>query len=72
MSFLFSKKNTLYSASQIRGLSNLYLAGQWVYSPGGVPFALMSGYHSIFRICQKENIKYLLESKPKLKFNSSK
>lgn len=67
MSFLFSKKNTMYSASKIRGINNLYLGGQWVYSPGGVPFALMSGYHSIFRICQKEKIHYLLEYNPRLK-----
>lgn len=72
MSFLFSKKNTMYSASKINGINNLYLAGQWIYSPGGVPFALMSGYHSIFRICQKEKIKYLLESSPKLKIAGNK
>jgi phytoene dehydrogenase-like protein len=57
----------MYTANQIRGINNLYLAGQWIYSPGGVPFALMSGYHSVFRICQKEKIKYLLEATPKLK-----
>lgn len=72
MSFLFSNKNSMYSAHNIHGIDNLYLAGQWVYSPGGVPFALMSGYHSIYRICQKQKIKYLLESKPKLKFGVNK
>ena len=57
MSFLFTSKNSMYHAEKIRGVKNLYLAGQWVSSPGGVPFALMTGQHIIQKICRKESVK---------------
>lgn len=59
MSFVFTPKNSMYHADHIRGLKNLYLIGQWVSSPGGVPFALMTGQHIIQKICKKEKIKCL-------------
>ena len=69
MSFLFTHKNGMYNSNcKINGIKNLILSGQWTMSPGGVPFAIMSGYHSIQRVCKKENNIYsifgmLLQSK---------
>ena len=61
MSFLFTKKNNMYwNNGHIKGLHNVYLASQWVASPGGLPFALMSGAYAIQRICLKEKIKLTL------------
>jgi phytoene dehydrogenase-like protein len=69
MSFLFTSKNSMYHAYKIKGIKNLYLAGQWVSSPGGVPFALMTGQHVIQAICRKENIKCLSLNNFKLSKN---
>ena len=33
-----------------KGLDGLYLAGQWVTSPGGLPIAVTSGKFAIQRI----------------------
>ena len=71
MSFLFTKKNTMYSSSgKIAGLKNLYLAGQWVATPGGLPFAMMTGYYAIQRICRNANMSYILS--PKSKYSTVK
>ena len=68
MSFLFTKKNTMYTSSgRVKGLNNLFLAGQWTLSPGGVPFALMSGHFAIRRICKALDVEYLLSPVFKLK-----
>ncbi|MBR0294468.1 MAG: NAD(P)/FAD-dependent oxidoreductase [Bacilli bacterium] len=61
MSFLFTKRNTMYTSSgRIPGINNLFLAGQWVASPGGLPFAMLTGYYAIQRICRKANMSYVL------------
>ena len=68
MSFLFTKRNTMYvSSGKIAGLKNLYLSGQWVSSPGGLPFAMVTGYYAIQRICKNENLSYILSPKLKTK-----
>ena len=60
MSFSFTKSNMMYANSGvIRGLKNFYLAGQWMASPGGLPFALATGSYAIQEICRKEKIKYI-------------
>ena len=65
MSFLFTKKNNMYWGNQkVKGLNNVFLASQWMTSPGGLPFAMTNGVWSIQRICQKEKIKYLLGDEP--------
>lgn len=64
MSFLFTKNNTMYNSSgRIAGLKNIYLAGQWTATPGGLPFAMMTGYYAIQRICKNANKSYVLFSK---------
>ena len=59
MPFIFTPKNSMYHVEKIRGVKNLYLSGQWTFTPGGVPIALMTGQHIIQRICRKERIKCL-------------
>ena len=37
----------------VKGVDNLYVAGQWVMSPGGLPIALVSGKFAVQRILKK-------------------
>lgn len=37
----------------IKGISNVFPAGQWTYSPGGLPVAVASGKFAVQRICKK-------------------
>ena len=37
----------------VKGVDNLYIAGQWVMSPGGLPIALVSGKFAVQRILKK-------------------
>jgi phytoene dehydrogenase-like protein len=41
------------------GLSNFYMAGQWVNPGGGMPAAIMSGRHTIQMICKKDKKKFV-------------
>jgi len=43
---------------KIRGIKNLYLAGQWLMPPGGLPVALITGKWAIQRICKKERVNF--------------
>ena len=64
MSFLFNEKTGMYvTDGRIKGLKNFYIGSQWIQAPGGLPLALASGKFTIQRICKKENIKFLLDSK---------
>ncbi len=38
----------------VKGVDNLYIAGQWVMSPGGLPIAVISGKFAVQRILKKE------------------
>ncbi len=38
----------------VKGISNLFIAGQWVMSPGGLPIAVISGKFAIQRILKKQ------------------
>ena len=38
----------------VKGVSGLYVAGQWVMSPGGLPIAVISGKFAIQRILKKK------------------
>ncbi|MEJ6951494.1 phytoene desaturase family protein [Natronospora cellulosivora (SeqCode)] len=42
---------------KIEGLKNLYLAGQWLFSPGGLSGAAVSGKFAIQRLCKEIKIK---------------
>lgn len=39
---------------QLKGIKNLYLAGQWTNSPGGLPVAVASGKFAVQRILKKQ------------------
>ena len=40
------------------GIRNLYLAGQWLQPPGGLPSAAVTGRFAIQRICKRAHIKF--------------
>lgn len=40
---------------QVKGIDNLYLAGQWVNSPGGLPVAVTSGKFAVQRLLKKQH-----------------
>jgi phytoene dehydrogenase-like protein len=44
----------LNHSGRIKGLENLWLSGQWLQPPGGLPNALITGKDTIVRICQQE------------------
>jgi phytoene dehydrogenase-like protein len=60
MSFL-SRPGTMPETHRgvIDGISNLYLAGQWVFPDGGLPLALLSGKFAIQRLMNINAIKHL-------------
>lgn len=59
MSFIltpFAKKKT--HKGRLRKIKNLYLAGQWLQPPGGLPNAGATGRFVIQRICKQEKIDF--------------
>ncbi|MEJ6949796.1 phytoene desaturase family protein [Natronospora cellulosivora (SeqCode)] len=38
----------------IKGLDNIFLSGQWLQPPGGLPNAVITGKDTIMRLCKKE------------------
>ena len=38
----------------VKGIDNLYVAGQWVMNPGGLPIAVVSGKFAVQRILKKQ------------------
>lgn len=53
MSFIltpFAKKKT--HKGRIKGINNLYLTGQWLQPPGGLPNAAVTGKFTIQRLCK--------------------
>ncbi len=38
----------------IKGLNNIFLSGQWLQPPGGLPVALITGKDTIMRLCKQE------------------
>ncbi|MDR2359007.1 MAG: FAD-dependent oxidoreductase [Prevotellaceae bacterium] len=45
-----------FNCGRIKGIKNLYLAGQWVAPTGGLPMAAATGKFAVQRICRKERI----------------
>ena len=39
---------------RIKGLNNIFLSGQWLQPPGGLPVALITGKDTIMRLCRLE------------------
>ncbi len=54
------KGKSLNHTGGIKGLDNLYLTGQWLQPPGGLPTAAITGKDTIMRICwkEKQNFRY--------------
>lgn len=43
----------------IKNIKNLYLAGQWLQPPGGLPNAHLTGKFAIQRLCKREKIPFV-------------
>lgn len=50
------KGKELNHTGRIKGLDNIWLSGQWLQPPGGLPTALITGKDTIMRICKQEKI----------------
>ncbi|MGL4774039.1 MAG: phytoene desaturase family protein [Clostridium sp.] len=55
MSFMNTTSGKMMNYNgRIKNLKNVFLAGQWVQPPGGLPVALTTGRDAIFRICEED------------------
>ncbi|MFP4368568.1 MAG: phytoene desaturase family protein [Candidatus Kapaibacterium sp.] len=50
---------SLSHTGRIKGLKNIFLSGQWLQPPGGLPIALITGKDTIMRLCKRERIKFI-------------
>ena len=50
----------LNHTGNIDGLDNIWLSGQWLQPPGGLPTALITGKDTIMRICKQERVEFRL------------
>ena len=48
----------LAHSGRIKGLDNVFLSGQWLQPPGGLPVALITGKDTIMRICKQEKRRF--------------
>jgi phytoene dehydrogenase-like protein len=46
-------------SQMLPGLSNFYMAGQWVQPGGSIPAVAMSGRNAVQIICQKDNKEFM-------------
>jgi phytoene dehydrogenase-like protein len=46
----------MMDTGRIKGIDNLFMAGQWLMSPGGLPVAVVTGKWAIQRICKQEKL----------------
>lgn len=55
MSFMMTPRGRMLDhPGTIKGISNLFLSGQWLQPPGGLPVAAVTGKDTIMRICRRE------------------
>lgn len=55
MSFLPTIRGKMMAhTGRIKGLDNLFLTGQWLQPPGGLPVAVVTGKDTVMRICKQE------------------
>lgn len=61
MSFI-TKKNvkSFRMKGTVKGLNNVFIASQWLQSPGGLPVAAATGKFAVQRILKKEKINYMI------------
>jgi phytoene dehydrogenase-like protein len=43
---------------RIKGIDNLFMAGQWLMPPGGLTIAMLTGKWAIQRLCKKEKLSW--------------
>ena len=59
MPFMMTPKGRMLDhPGTVRGVSNLFLSGQWLQPPGGLPVAAVTGKDTIMRICRREKIEF--------------
>lgn len=59
MSFALTPYNTkINHPGRLPHLKNLYLAGQWLQAPGGLPNAAVTGKFAVQRICKDYRVKF--------------
>lgn len=59
MAFSPTVKGKMMSHSgRIKGIDNVFLSGQWLQPPGGLPTAAVAGKDVIMRICKKEGLSF--------------
>jgi phytoene dehydrogenase-like protein len=46
----------LMLTGRIKGIDNLFMSGQWLMSPGGLPVAILTGKWAVQRICKTEKM----------------
>lgn len=51
-------EKTIMHSGKLKGIKNLFVAGQWIMSIGGLPTAVVSGKWAIQMICKQEKIKF--------------
>jgi phytoene dehydrogenase-like protein len=55
MSFLPTVRGKMMAhTGRIKGLNNIFLSGQWLQPPGGLPVAVLTGKDTIMRLCKIE------------------
>ena len=65
MSFNFTHRSPMYNhTGKVKGINNLYLSGQWMQGPGGLPIAMTQGKFAIQRICKRENLSFIFSPIP--------
>lgn len=55
---MVANAKAIRSSGYIKGVKNLYVAGQWIWIPGGLPSALVGGKWAVQRICKDEKVKF--------------
>lgn len=60
MSFITKKGiSSFQEKGEVKGLSNVWIASQWIMAPGGLPVAAAAGKFAIQRILKKEKKKWI-------------
>ena len=60
MSFITTNQTKgLMQKGVIKGLDNMFLSGQWLMSPGGLPIAVFTGKHAAYRLVRKDKKKFI-------------
>jgi phytoene dehydrogenase-like protein len=58
-----ARSHGLMRSGILGGLKNFVLSGQWLMPPGGLPIALFTGKHAVYRLCGFEHKKFINKEK---------